>query len=62
MLDGHGGDWCSLFLRQRFEAVIRENLLDPVEGLYGTERTGLSDCVQTALKKSFFYLDELYHT
>lgn len=40
---------------------MKKNLLDPIEGIYGTKRTGLSEVVQKAFNKSFSYLDEHYH-
>lgn len=42
VLDGHGGDWCALFIRERFEDEFRKNLLDVKEGIYGTDRGGLN--------------------
>jgi len=61
VLDGHGGEWCAVFLRQKFEAAMRKNLLDPKYGLYGTERKGLSQVADFAFKQSFKILDEHYH-
>lgn len=60
VIDGHGGDWCAVYLRQRLENEIRKNLLDPQLGIYGNQRKGLNEIVSIALKKSFSYLDEQY--
>jgi serine/threonine protein phosphatase PrpC len=61
VLDGHGGEWCAVFLRKHFEAEIKKNLLDPVYGIFGSERKGLSEVVNKALTKSFKDLDQKYH-
>lgn len=53
VLDGHGGDWCAIFLRHHLEASVRKNLLDPKEGIYGVDRGGFNECIAKALKKSF---------
>jgi len=50
VLDGHGGEWCAVFLRQRFEAEMRRQLLDEKDGIYGSERKGLSEVVSKAFK------------
>lgn len=60
VLDGHGGEWCATFIRQLFEEEIRKNLLDPVHGIYGTERKGMNECIELALKTTFFNIDEAY--
>lgn len=61
VLDGHGGEWCAVFLRKHFEDEIRRNLLDPVNGIFGSERKGLSEVVNKALTTSFKNLDQEYH-
>jgi hypothetical protein len=48
-------------LRENLESEIRKNLLDPKEGLYGTERKGFNECVSIALRKSFEVLDEYFY-
>lgn len=58
VLDGHGGDWCAIFIRERFEDEMRKNLLDVKDGIYGVERESLNQCISKALCKTFHNIDE----
>jgi protein phosphatase 2C family protein 2/3 len=61
VLDGHGGEWCAIFIKQRFEAEIKRNLLDPENGLYGINRKGMNECFGLAIRKTFAKIDEEYY-
>ena len=60
VFDGHGGEWCAQFVKERFENEMRKNLLDPIEGIYGRDRDKFNLCVKKALDKTFTNLDEEY--
>jgi len=61
VLDGHGGPWCARLVRELFEAEIRKNLLDPIEGIYGSQRKGVNECIDRALRKTFYNIDDEYY-
>lgn len=58
VIDGHGGDFCALFLRQRLEMEIRKQLTDPECGLKRNGKFGINECITNALKRAFLNLDE----
>lgn len=58
VLDGHGGEVCAIFIRQRFEDEFRKNLLDANWGIYGIQRESLNKCISRALKETFLNIDE----
>lgn len=62
VFDGHGGDWCAKFITQRFENEIKTNMLDPVEGIFGSKQVPFNECINNVLDKSFKNLDELYYS
>jgi len=37
VIDGHGGDFCADFLRQRMTAELKKELSDPEKGLLATQ-------------------------
>jgi len=45
VFDGHGGEWCAAFMKERFENQLKTFLLDPEFGLFGSQTVGFNDCI-----------------
>ena len=61
VIDGHGGDWCAHFLRQRLEDEVRKQLNDPVNGIKKYTKGSVNECITLALKRAFMIVDEEYY-
>ncbi|CDW79355.1 ppp1r13b protein [Stylonychia lemnae] len=61
VIDGHGGENCAIFLRQRIEQEIRKELTDPDLGLKSKGKEGANECITNALRRAFLTLDEQFY-